>query len=192
MEVACYFDFTCGYSHRAWLWFDRLRAGGVDLVVSWRGFVLKEVNRGENEPSLLSGPTIESVAVLALALAHALPDETSIARFRTRVFDAMHGRDERATRDDVVSIATAAGLDSDSFWGNETLWLGKVREEHMTAVQRWGVFGTPTLVFDDRECIYLKLTALPTKSDLALWNSMATIARSFPEVAELKRPPAPR
>lgn len=192
MEFACHFDFTCSYSYRAWLWFERLRADGIDLVISWRSFVLKEVNRGEDEPSFLSGPTIESVAVLALAVAHALPDEASVALYRARVFDAMHAREERPTREDVLSIATAAGLDSDSFWRNETLWLGKVRDEHVAAVDRRGVFGTPTLVFDDHASIYLRLTDLPSKSDAALWNSVTTIARSFPEVAEIKRPPASR
>lgn len=77
MELVCYFDFTCSYSYRAWLWFERLRAEGIDLAIRWRGFVLKEVNRGKDEPSLLVGPTIESVAVLALAVAQALvPSES--------------------------------------------------------------------------------------------------------------------
>lgn len=191
MEFACYFDFTCGYSYRAWQWFERLRAGGIDLVISWRGFVLKEVNRGKDQPSLLSGPTIESVAVLALAAAQALPEEASVV-YRTRIFDAMHAREERATRDDVVAIATAAGLDTDSFWRNEALWLDKVRDGHMAAVNRLGVFGTPTLVFDDQASIYLKLTQLPSESDVDLWKSVTTIARSFPEVVELKRPSASR
>lgn len=190
MELECYFDFTCGYSYRAWLWFERLRAGGLDLEIRWRGFVLKEVNRAEGEPSLLSAPPIESVAVLALAVAQALPDEASAAGFRAAVFHAMHAREERATRDDVVRLATAAGLGGDSFWRNEALWLGKVRDEHTTAVQRWGVFGTPTLVFDDHASIYLRLTELPAKNDVALWDSITTIARSFPEVTELKRPSA--
>lgn len=191
MELVCYFDFTCSYSYRAWLWFERLRAEGIDLAIRWRGFVLKEVNRGKDEPSLLVGPTIESVAVLALAVAQALPDEASTALYRSRIFDAMHAREERATRDDVVSIATQLGLDYDSFGSNEKLWLEKVRDEHMTAVNRRGVFGTPTLVLDDHASIYLKLTDLPSRSDIELWNSVTRIARS-PEVAELKRPSAPR
>ncbi|MDQ3771553.1 MAG: DsbA family protein [Actinomycetota bacterium] len=188
MEFDCYIDFTCGYSYRAWLWFERLRNAGTDLVISWRSFVLKEVNRGEDAPSLLSGPTIESVAVLALAVAKALPDDASAAVYRSRVFDAMHAREERATRDDVIHIATAVGLDADSFWADETLWLAEVRNEHMEAVQRHGVFGTPTLVFDDDASMYLKLTDLPSENDIDLWDSVTTIVRSFPEVAELKRP----
>lgn len=44
MELACYYDFTCGYSDRAWRWIERMRAAGTELHVDWRPFVLKEVS----------------------------------------------------------------------------------------------------------------------------------------------------
>ncbi len=103
------------------------------------------------------------------------------------VFHAMHAPGKRATKDDVVQIGMVAGLDSASFWRDEELWLEKVRKEHFDAVDRWRVFGTPTLVFDDSSSMYLKLTDLPSENDVELWNSVTTIGRSFPEVSELKR-----
>ncbi len=188
MDLACYFDFTCGYSYRAWMWIEGLRAADLELDVDWRPFVLKEVNREEPDPSLLAGPTIDSVAVLALAAAEALRGQPGAERYRSETFHAMHAGHERPARDEVVDIAARAGLDTDAFWRDETLWLGAVRASHEGAIARWGAFGTPTLVFADTAAMYLKLTELPEGDDRALWDSIATVTTEFPEVTEMKRP----
>lgn len=188
MRLACYFDFTCGYSYLAWAWFDRLRDGGIGLDIDWLPFVLKEINRDEGEASLLERPTIDSVAVLALALAEALRGLPGADRYRSETFRAMHETGERPGRDDVLRIAATAGLDPDQVVGAETQWLGLVRKSHHGAISEHGVFGTPTLIFPDGSSVYLKLDALPDGDDGALWTSLSTIASDFPELAELKRP----
>ena len=171
------------------MWIERLRAGGTELEVDWRPFVLKEVNRDQEEPSVLAGPSIDSVAVLALAIAEALRGETGAERYRAEIFDAMHSSDERPLRDDIIEMAARAGLDTDSFRRDEALWLGSVRASHEGAVAGRGIFGTPTLVFGDNSALYLKLRHLPpAANDRALWDSVTTFATEFPEVAELKRP----
>lgn len=187
MELQCYYDFTCGYSYRAWLWFERLRNEGVEIHIDWLPFVLKEVNRREGEPSLLTGPTIRSVAVLALTAAEALRGEPGSDDYRRRVFRAMHESEERPRERDLEELADAAGVDGDSFSGSRTAWLEKVRDHQESAVSRYGVFGTPTLVVDGAP-MYLKLTAVPSDGDLALWTAITSITAAFPQVAELKRP----
>ena len=189
MELACYYDFTCGYSYRAWRWIERMRAAGTELDVDWRPFVLKEVNRDDAERSLLTGPTIDSVAVLALAIAEALRDQPGAEGYRAEVFHAMHSGDERPNREQVMAIANSNGLDTESFWRDETLWLGAVRVSHEGAVARWGTFGTPTLIVRDA-AMYVKLAELPTGNDRELWDSVTTVTGAFPEVIELKRPVA--
>ena len=189
MNVTCFYDFTCGYSNRAWIWFERLRAGSLELEVDWRPFVLKEVKRQDHEPSALAGPTIDSVAVLALAIAEALRGEPGLESYRAEAFNAMHAGDERPARDDVVEIAAHAGLDIEAFWRDETLWLGSVRDSHEGAVLARGVFGTPTLVFDDDSAVFLKLTELPPAAkDRSRWDAVTTFATRLPEIAELQRP----
>lgn len=189
MELSCFFDFTCEYSYRVWTWFERMRAAGTELEVDWRPFVLKEVNREDAEASVLTGPSIDSVAVLALAAAEALRGETGAENYRAEVFHAMHAGDDRPLRDDIVEMAARAGLDTDSFWRDETLWLGSVRASHEGAVAARKIFGTPTLVFGDNSALYLKLRDLPPAAhDPVLWDSVTTFATEFPEVVELKRP----
>lgn len=189
--MSCFYDFTCEYSCRASMWFERLRAGGIELEVDWRPFVLKEVNRQDGEPSVLAGPSIDSVAVLALAAAEALRAEAGAESYRAETFNAMHAGDERPLRDDVVEIAARAGLDIDSFRRDEALWLGSVRASHEGAVSARGVFGTPTLVFGDDSAVFLRLTELPPAAkDQSRWNAVTTFATTLPEISELKRPSA--
>lgn len=188
VELAVYFDFTCAYSYRAWLWFERTRSDGADLRLDWRPFVLKEVNRNEGASSLLTGPKITSAAVLALAVAEALPDTAAAQVYRAKMFHAMHARDDRPSREEILRVATESGLDQDAFWGDEIAWLGGVRESHQDAVARLGVFGTPTLVTENSGAMYLKLEDLPGEDDHRLLQTVVWLTTDHPEVAELKRP----
>jgi 2-hydroxychromene-2-carboxylate isomerase len=188
VELAVYFDFTCGYSYRGWLWFERIRAAGTKLDIEWRPFLLKEVNRAEGEDPFLSGSKITSVAVLALALAEALDDGEPAEVFRSQLFQAMHERDQRPSKEEIIRIAAEVGLDQDAFWRDEASWLARVRDSHEQAVSGLGVFGTPTLVVDESHALYLKLEAVPRANDNVLLNAVLTVARDHLEVAELKRP----
>ena len=188
VRITCYFDYTCSYSYRGWMWLERLRATGTALDITWSSFVLKEVNRKEGETSALVGDTIESIAALALALGEALRGHDGWDRFHAATFEAMHAGEERPEEDEVLGLAAAAGLDIDEFRRDQAAWLATVRTSHLDAVERLGIFGTPTLVFDNDAAIYLKLQELPTGDDRKLWDSVTTIGRSFPEVIELKRP----
>jgi 2-hydroxychromene-2-carboxylate isomerase len=188
MNVECYFDYTCSYSYRAWLWLQRLQGVRRELEVSWRSFVLKEVNREPNQPSALEGPAIDSVAVLALAAGAALRGSDSWLRYHDTVFRAMHSGGPRPAADEVLLIAAEAGLDVAVFKNEQETWLTQVAGEHADALRQWGVFGTPTLVLGEEAAVYLKLEEVPHSSDGELWDALWTISVSFPEVVELKRP----
>ncbi len=188
MELAVYFDFTCGYSYRFWLWFERMRSDGADLTLDWRPFLLKEVNRRAGASSLLAGPKITSVAVLALALAEALTDKGGAETFRKEMFNAMHARDNRPSREEILGAAIEVGLDEDVFWREQGTWLGAVRKSHHKAVTTLGVFGTPTLVAENTRAMYVKLEDVPRADDRDLFRAIVSVTTDHPEVAELKRP----
>lgn len=186
MKIDCFFDFTCGYSFRTWRWIERLRQEDPAVEVDWRPFVLKEVNRDEAEPSLFTGPSIDSVAVAALAAGEALRGTGDIEKYRAGVFEAMHAGEARPGKDDVMGLAEDAGLDTSRFKSEESLWLEAVRSSHLNAVATWGIFGTPTLVFDDMRAMYLKLADVP--DGRSLWDAVTAITTGVPELLELKRP----
>ena len=188
MELAVYFDFTCAYSYRAWLWFERMSSDGANLRLDWRPFVLKEVNRNEGAPSLLTGPKITSVAVLALAVGEALTDKSAAESYRAKMFHSMHAGSDRPSREEILRTAIEFGLNHDAFRDDEAGWLGTVRESHQEAVTTLGVFGTPTLVAENSGAMYVKLENLPRADDHHLFRAIVSLTTDHPEVAELKRP----
>lgn len=184
MHVTISYDYTCPYSYRAFRWFSRLQESVPDLEVRWATFSLKEANRDADSPSPFDDPEISSASVLALALAHAAR-QADFARYHTAVFEAMQAR--RVGEADLLAAAADAGVDTGAFDLERRQWLGRVAEEHRDARAR-GVFGTPTLAFDDA-LAFVKLAELPPAGDDAeVWNSLCVLARCHPEFVEIKRP----
>jgi predicted DsbA family dithiol-disulfide isomerase len=189
MRVTCYIDYTCPYSYRARRWLRSVEAAaGGDLAVSWRTFSLKQANQDPDSASVFADPATASVSVLALAWAHAAR-AAGADGFHDAVFDALH-RDRRRLRpDDLAALAGAAGVDTAGFDRDRPRWLHAAAVEHHEAVARYGVFGTPTLLFDPRSVVFVKLATAPAGGEaLRLWQALGTLARGHPELVEIKRP----
>lgn len=182
-QLICYFDYTCSYSYKAWLWLEEV-ASGHKISVEWRPFLLKEVNREPGERSYFDRETIESVALLALALSIAARGQHHTT-YHERTFRAMHEDEERPDEAGIYEIARDAGVDVDAFRNEQRRWIEAVASEHRLATTRWGVFGTPTLVIEEN-AVYLKLDSPPADPG-GFWIALETMALSHPELIELKR-----
>jgi hypothetical protein len=191
MQARCYFDYTCAYSFRVWRWLGgQVRPLRPDLELEWVGFSLKEANRADGE-SVFAEVGDPRLSVVALALA-AAARERGGERFHDGAFSAFHSGGPRVTRDDLLALAVRDGVDVDRFWRERRVWIDRVASEHSAAVQRWGVFGTPTLVIDD-EAVYLKIGEVPAdeRQGVRLWEAVETLAVQHPDLVEIKRPVVP-
>jgi hypothetical protein len=186
-EFRFYYDFTCGDSYRVVQMVEAVRRS-KPLQIKWGTLSLKEASRADEEPSILEGEEITGFSVLALAVDHALRAH-DVDLFRRHLFDAIHRDHLELEREDLLGMAAKAGLDVDEFLVNQQRWLKEVAEEHREAERRWGVFGTPTLVFDDRDAVYLELNAVPESAQEALemWNSISEVARKHRKLKEIRR-----
>jgi hypothetical protein len=186
MLLTCHVDYTCPYSFRAFRWLTRLQdPAGVE--VRWATFSLKEANRDPGSPSPFDDRQISSLSVLALALAHAAR-HADAGRYHGLVFEAMHGDGPRLTEPALLDLASEAGVDVEQFNQQRGHWLEAVAGEHHAATRRFDVFGTPTLVIDDRTAVFLKLAQTPPpEQDTELWTSLYTLACCQPELIEIKR-----
>lgn len=182
MKPVVYFDYTCGDSHRLKLLLDRL---GLD--VEWKTFSLKENKRHEDEPSLLEGEEISSISVWALALSHAVRG-LDFDRYHSTVFDGFHEEGRRLTTDEILGVAEQAGVDPEEFRRYEGEWLRRVASEHRGAVEKLGVFGTPTVLFPDGGKLYVELAHVPETLETAkeVWSLMEQVA-SRTEIEQLER-----
>lgn len=188
MHVNVFFDYTCPYSYRVLPWIEAVIRGAGDVAVCWRTFSLKEAKHDQGSPSPFDDPEISSISVLALALAHAAR-KAEFDHYHRSVFEAMHRDDRRLDEGELLALAAAAGVDVPTFEQERPRWLAAVAQDHREGVVRYGVFGTPTLVFDEGEVVFVKLASTPQRGqELGLWESLRTVAQCFPELIEIKRP----
>lgn len=183
-DITVYYDYACGDSHRLKLLLDML-----DLHPEWKTVSLKEMRRKEEEPSHFDANEIESLSVLALALAHAMRRH-DFQRFHNELFDAFHDHRRHLTRDDILKIAEASGLDAKKFESKQRSWLKKLSAEHRAATQRKKVFGTPTIIIDGTDPFYVELQEVPPSAEdaAAVLDSIRRFD-STPFLREVKRVP---
>jgi predicted DsbA family dithiol-disulfide isomerase len=184
-EVTVYYDYACGDSHRLKLMLDRL-----DVTPQWKTVSLKEMRQAGQEESLFDADEIESLSVLALALAHAMRAH-DFERFHNELFDAFHEEDRHLTREEILKIAEASGLEVADFESNQRSWLGKLGAEHHDAVQMKNVFGTPTISVDGATPVYVELQEVPASAEAAeAVLDYITRFADAPHLREVKRVPS--
>jgi len=67
--------------------------------------------------------------------------------------------------------------------------LAKLAQDHTYAVEQLSIFGTPTLVFAERQAIFLKISPPPPpKECLPFFTELRQLAEHRENVQEIKRP----
>jgi predicted DsbA family dithiol-disulfide isomerase len=87
--------------------------------------------------------------------------------------------------------ATQVGLDLEQF--REDLKSDEVfgifQRNHTEAVEKYGVFGVPTIMFENEQSAYLKIKIGESPADaVAFWDEFVAIVRNRPTILEIKRP----
>ncbi len=197
MEIVVYFDFLCPFAYAASLWLDEVRRQYQgNLNICWRFFSLEQVNSHEGAHWKLWEQPLASrsrsllafrVAAAARQVGGALYD-----RVRHEIFQARHARHERIN--DPISMARIldrAGLGSYDLLDRaaDPSTAALLRDDHTEAVERYSVFGTPTLVVDGRHAAYLKMSpAPPAEEALKVFYEVIAIVAGRPNIYEIKRP----
>ena len=182
------------------VWLQRVQAQlGAALEVNWRYFSLEQVNSTEGPEWKLweQPPEYQSRGRLAFHAAEAARQQGKVAfeRFNMALLKARHEQAKKIfLRETVLEAAREAGLDLARFeadLANPAL-LAKLGEDHTYAVEKYGVFGTPTLVFANGRAAYLKMKpAAPPEESLTVWNDLAQTIAHRPYIEEVKRPVPP-
>jgi predicted DsbA family dithiol-disulfide isomerase len=200
IDLQVWYDFLCPYAHSASVWLrDCEEALGDRLRVAWKAFPLEQVNADLGpEWKLWEQPDDhDSKGLLAFRAAVAARQQGDDA-FR-RMFHALmatrHVDKRTLTRwATMLHLAQREGLDVVRFERDlsDRALLPLVGEEYAEGRERFGVFGTPTLVLPGGEAVYVQMRPAPPREEaVAVLREVLHVAADRPYIREIKRPQLP-
>ncbi len=171
---------------------------GDKLNVKWRYFSLEQVNQ-KNGPDWKLWEQPESYPSRARfcfkgAEAARKQGDDAFSRFHLALLTARHVDGKELTDPQTIKdAAKSAELDMDKFERDfNDATLDTVGRDHEEGVNTYGVFGTPTLVFEGGKAAYLRLRPLPAESEMtAVWDQLQNMISTRPYIQEIKRPVPP-
>lgn len=168
--------------------------------MTYKSFILEQVNfQAKRGPDwkVWEDETFPSrdLPPLEAAKCAALQGEETFRRFHLLLFRARHQKKLDITNQLILlDVAKEAGLDGERF-ARDLKGRGQrevVAREHLEAVEKFGIFGVPTLIFDDGMPLFVKLKEGrwegSEREDLELLERLRQLSMDQPYVLEVKQP----
>lgn len=171
-------------------------AYGDSVQVSWKYFSLEQANNKQGPEWRLwdQPPDYPSRGIPAFLAAEAARRQGQDAYNRMH-FALLEGRNERrkdfTEPGDLEEIARTAGLDMQRFRHDvaDRQLLQRLAADHSQAVSQYGVFGTPTFVFENREAFFMRIKApAGVREAVRILDCLVALFVDCPAVDEIKRP----
>jgi len=182
-----YFDYTCPFAYRSHLWLEH---AGVASDFDWRIFSLLEHNyRGDGPPVWELDERQDDISLLIFA-GHklVLREDGDIHQYRRNMFEAWHRTSGHLDLGEILGIVESSGVTGREADLRDV--FSDAMHDHEQA-DRLGIFGSPTLVFDQDRVMFVKLADVPSgEAARSLLREVETIAGRV-ELLELKRPRPP-
>lgn len=204
MQLTVFFDFLCPFAWRASRWLDQVVVQRPSVSITWRYFSLEQVNAPADsgwfvwdQPDDYTGlrdgwSSYRGLHAFWAAEAVRRQGEDKFNRFRTALYDARHERKvDVAARSAVAEVAATCGIDMQTFSRDvhDRSLLEVLKRDHEYAKATYDCFGVPTLCFDNKNAVYVKLSEIVTAENvLPLFDDVAFTFVKRPYVVELKRP----
>lgn len=195
-KIDVYFDYTCPWAWGGQMWLYQVQDElGDKLEINWRFFPLEQVNAKDADFKLWELPNDGSNASLrSYQAAHAArkQGDGAFRKFHAALFLKRHEEGRNLGQRQVLdAAATEAGLDLDTFRKDleSDEVFSVVNDDFTHGKTELGVFGTPTIVFENGQGAYLKVNFrdLP-KDPVKFWGEFVPVVRDRPEAIEIKRP----
>ena len=197
INMDVYFDYIWPYVYNAAVWLQKVQEDTQDkLIVNWKYFSLEQI-KSQHGPrwKIWEQPEeYQSRSLHAFWAAEAARQqgEKAFHSFHMALLRAKHEQQrDIADTNTLIEVANNTGLEMKQFQNdlsNRQL-LTKLAEDHTFAVEKLGVFGTPTLVFPENQAIFLKMSPPPLPEECHLiFNEIFNLAYHRRIIHEIKRP----
>jgi predicted DsbA family dithiol-disulfide isomerase len=195
-KVDVFFDYTCPWAWGGSVWLDQVQQElGDDLEINWRIFPLEQVNARTPDFKVWEQPNDGNSSTLRSFQGFWAAKQQGPELFRKFHFALYAKRhvDGRNLGQQAVleSAATEAGLDLEKFRKDlkSDAVFKQIEEDYTHGKGDLGVFGTPTIVFDNDQGAYLKVNFKELPNDpVKFFEEFVDIVRDRPEAIEIKRP----
>jgi predicted DsbA family dithiol-disulfide isomerase len=201
IKLDVYFDYACPYAWSGQVWLDDVneKTGGK-LDITWKIFPLEQVNAKDPEFKVWEQPNDGKSSTLRSFQgfwAAKQQGEEGFKKFHAALFKKRHIEGRNLAGQAVLeSAAEEAGLDLDQFRADlaSDAVFAQIEADFTAGKGDLGVFGTPTIVYDNGLGAYLQINFRDMPSDpVTFFNEFTDVVRERPNVYEIKRPrPAPK
>lgn len=195
-EVDVYFDYACPWAWGGSVWLDQVQQElGDDLEINWRIFPLEQVNAKTPDFKLWEQPNDGTSSTLRSFQAFWAGQQQGpelFRKFHFALYEKRHVDGRNLSKQDVLEAAAEeAGLDLAKFREDlkSDAVFPQIEKDFTYGKGTLGVFGTPTIVFENNQGAYLKVNfrELP-KDPVKFFDEFVAIVRDRPEAVEIKRP----
>ncbi|MCC6793067.1 MAG: DsbA family protein [Thermomicrobiales bacterium] len=200
VSIDVYIDYLCPYAHAGASWLRDVRAQlDGNLTINWKFFPLEQVNSDKGPDWKVWEQSTDHRTRgwegFRAAVAALNQGDEAFERFHFAWFAALHDVPVGVKRQTVFEVAEAAGLDTEQFardFSDTALWT-RVGADYRDGKEGLGVFGTPTIVFENGASAYIQTRPAPPKEEaLDVWNDFVELVSERPYLKEIKRPVKPR
>ena len=167
---------------------------GRKLTINWRNFSLEQINneRGPEWKIWEQTEDYPSRGLRAFQAAEAARRQgnSSFDSFHIALLKARHEQSKDIADVDVLNqIAESVNLEMAQFQKDFKVrkLLAKLAGDHTFAVKVLGIFGTPTLVFPEKQAIFLKMSPSLAGDSLSVFKDVRTLVECRQHIQEIKR-----
>ncbi len=172
---------------------------GSRLTIKWRYFSLEQVNSQKGPQWKIweqpEGYPSRGLRAFWAAEAACQQGEVAFDSFHIALLKARHEqRRDIADTNALIEVAESVGLEMTRFQKDlsDRQLLAKLAKDHTFAVETLGIFGTPTLVFPERQAIFLKMSQPPSPEEsLPTFIELRPLVEGRQYIQEIKRPQRP-
>ncbi len=204
MQLTVFYDVLCPFAWRASRWLDLVVAQRPEVVIEWCYFSLEQINTPAesewkiwNQEHDYSGAkegweTFRGLNLFWGAEAVRRQSSRAFQLFRANAYEARHtAKTDVTSRAGVAAVAATCGIDMQRYAADvqDRSLLAALKRDHEYAVSQYRAFGVPTLCFDEKNAVYVKLSEIVSAADaLALFDDISRDFTTRPWLVELKRP----
>ena len=168
---------------------------GAGLTVSWKYFSLEQANNQQDSHWKIweHAEDYPSRGLRAFWAAEAArkQGEAKFYSFHIALLKARHEkRRDIADINTLLKVGKSVNLEMSKFQKDlsDVSLLARLGEDHTFAIEELGIFGTPTLVFPERQAVFLKMSSIPaSKECVSFFTELVHFVNQRQYIQEIKR-----